>query len=99
MRPRATRPIEPEDILRRHVRPAAERAGITKRIGFHTFRHSFATLLRSNREDVKTAQELLRHANSKITMDIYTQAFDPAKIAAQERLADMFVPLCSHGSA
>jgi len=48
---------------------------------------------------VKTAQELLRHANSKITMDIYTQAFDPAKIAAQERLADMFVPLCSHGSA
>ena len=78
---------------------AAQRAGITKRIGFHTFRHSFATILRSNREDIKTAQELLRHANGKVTMDTYTQAFDPAKIAAQERLADMFVPICSRGSA
>ena len=24
-------------------------------------------------EDVKTVQELLRHANSKITLDVYTQ--------------------------
>jgi len=96
---KGTQPLWPENVLRRHVRPAAMRAGITKRIGFHTFRHSFATILRSNREDIKTAQELLRHANSKVTMDTYTQAFDPAKIAAQERLADMFVPICSRGSA
>ena len=96
---KGTQPLWPENVLRRHVRPAAMRAGISKRIGFHTFRHSFATIMRSNREDIKTAQELLRHANSKVTMDTYTQAFDPAKIAAQERLADMFVPICSRGSA
>ena len=96
---KGTQPLWPENVLRRHVRPAAVRARIQKQIGFHTFRHSFATILRSNREDIKTAQELLRHANSKVTMDTYTQAFDPAKIAAQERLADMFVPICSRGSA
>src|SRR5262249_13863484 len=58
---KGTQPLWPENVLRRHVRQAAERAGIQKRIGFHTFRHSFATILRSNQEDVKTAQELLRH--------------------------------------
>jgi integrase len=96
---KGTQPLWPENILRRHVRPAVERAGITKQVGFHTFRHSFATILTSNKEDVKTAQELLRHANSRITMDIYTQAINSTKVAAQEKLAGMFVPLCSHGSA
>ncbi|WP_183787969.1 tyrosine-type recombinase/integrase [Tunturiibacter gelidoferens] len=36
------------------------------------FRHSFGTLLKANGEDVKTVQELLRHANSRITLDVYT---------------------------
>lgn len=33
---------------------------------------------KANGEDIKVVQELLRHANSKITMDIYTQALAPA---------------------
>jgi integrase len=37
-------------------------------------------------------QELLRHANSKITMDIYTQALSPAKRQAQSRVASMILP-------
>ena len=43
--------------------------GIHKKIGWHTFRHSFGTLLKANGGDVKTVQELLRHANSRITLD------------------------------
>jgi len=35
---------------------------------------SFGTLLKANGEDVKTVQELLRYANSRITLDVYTQA-------------------------
>ena len=35
---------------------------------------SLATNLRSLGVDVKVAQELLRHANSRITMDVYTRA-------------------------
>lgn len=38
------------------------------------------------REDVKTVQELLRHANSKITLDPYTQALSPAKRQAQSKV-------------
>lgn len=54
-------PFWPENLLRRHIRPAAKRVGIGKRIGWHTFRHSYATLLKANGEDVKTVQESLRH--------------------------------------
>jgi hypothetical protein len=44
-----------------------------KTVGFHTFRHTYTTLLTQNNEDVKVVQELLRHANSRITLDLYEQ--------------------------
>ncbi len=36
---------------------------------WHTFRHSYATQLKSKGEDVKVVQESLRHANNRITLD------------------------------
>src|SRR5579864_7181574 len=45
------------------IRPAALRAGIPKRIGRHTLRHTFGTLLKANGEDVATVQSLMRHGN------------------------------------
>jgi integrase len=48
--------------------------GIAKQIGWHSFRRTFATLLKGNGEDVKTVQELMRHANSRLTLDVYAQA-------------------------
>lgn len=44
--------------MKRYIRPVARKAGITKNIGWHTFRHSFGTLLKASREDVRTVQEL-----------------------------------------
>jgi integrase len=76
-------PISPDMVLRRHIRPALERAGVTKRIGFHSFRHGLGTMLRQQGVDLKTAQELLRHANSRITLEIYQQAVGAEKRAAQ----------------
>ncbi len=76
-------PLWPDNLLRRWIQPAARRVGISRRVGWHTFRHTYSTLLRANGEDVKVVQELLRHANSKITMDVYTQALSPAKRKAQ----------------
>jgi integrase len=84
-------PYWPEQLMTRHIQPAARRAGITKRIGWHTFRHSFSTLLKANGEDIKVVQELLRHANSRITLDIYTQALTPEKRAAQKKIVEMIV--------
>ena len=78
-----TQPIQPDMILKRHIRPALERIGVTKRIGWHSFRHGLATMLRQKGVDVKTAQELLRHANSRITLEIYQQSVSEEKRGAQ----------------
>ena len=56
------------------------------RAGLHAFRHSLATVLITEEQvDPKTAQGILRHANSDITMQIYTHAQDEAKRKALEK--------------
>jgi site-specific recombinase XerD len=63
-----------DTTLDRYIRPAADHAGIQdKGIGWHTFRRSLGSLLAASGEKVKVVQELLRHANSKITMELYQQ--------------------------
>lgn len=88
---RGTQPYWPDDLMKRHIKPVAKSIGINKNIGWHTFRHSFGTLLKANGEDVKTVQELLRHANSRITLDVYTQAVNSNKRAAQSKVVRMMV--------
>ncbi len=85
-------PYWPDNLMKRYIKPVAQKAGINKNIGWHTFRHSFGTLLKANGEDVKTVQELLRHANSRITLDVYTQAVNSHKRAAQSKVVEMMVP-------
>jgi len=60
-----------ETVVQRAVRAAAEEAGISKRVGCHTFRHSFATHLLERGHDIRTVQELLGHRDVSTTM-IYT---------------------------
>ena len=80
-----------DTLLDRFLQPAAKRAGITKWVGFHTFRHTYSTLLKANNEDVKVVQELMRHANISTTMNIYTKALTPAKREAQSRVVDVLL--------
>jgi integrase len=74
-----------------HLHPAAIKVGIRlkpgQRFGFHNFRHSLAKFLVSRGKDVKTIQELLRHAKVTTTLDLYSQSIDAAKLEAQEDIA------------
>lgn len=79
-------PYWPGSLYRVYLKPALEKAGITEPVGWHTLRHTFGTLMKANGEDLKTIQELLRHANFKVTMDVYTQAITETKRKAQSRV-------------
>jgi len=78
-----SQPVHPDMILKRHIRPALVRLGVTKKIGWHSFRHGLSNQLRQNGVEIKTAQELLRHANSRITLDIYQRSVTQERRAAQ----------------
>ncbi len=87
-----TKPLSPDSLLKRSIRPALERAGIVgKQIGWHNFRHSLATNLRAIGVDLKVAQELLRHANSRTTLDVYTRAVSQQKRDANSRIVEMLL--------
>ena len=79
-------PFWQDSLMRKVIWPAAKRAGISKRIGWHTFRRSLASLLVVESPDMKLTQEILRHANARITMELYAQSTMPAKQALQARL-------------
>jgi site-specific recombinase XerD len=72
--------------MREIIRPAAIAIGITRAIGWHTFRHTYSSLLKANGADTKVMQELLRHASSRVTLDTYTQAFFCQKRQAQSQV-------------
>jgi integrase len=82
---RGKQPYWPATIMRHFIQPVAKKLGISD-INWHTFRHTYSTLLRANGEDPEVVQELLRHSSIKITMDIYTQAGTAAKRKAQSKV-------------
>jgi len=82
-------PYWPGTLWRYYGKPALKRAEITKHVTYHTFRHTFGTLLNANGENPKVVQELLRHASLKVTTDVYMQAVSPQKREAQSKLVKM----------
>jgi integron integrase len=71
--------------LQKAVRLAARRVGLNKRVGCHTFRHSFATHLLQNGYDIRTVQDLLGHKDVKTTM-IYTHVLNRGGLAVRSPL-------------
>jgi site-specific recombinase XerD len=53
--------------------------GISGKVSWHTLGHTFGTLMKANGEEIKTIQEMLRHAYFRVTADVYTQATTTAK--------------------
>jgi len=64
-----------ESGLQKAVNRAAKQAGISKMVGCHTLRHSFATHMLENGVNIRVLQELLGHADVKTT-EIYTHVMD-----------------------
>ena len=64
-----------ESGLQKAVKAAVDRAGITKRVSCHTFRHCFATHLLESGYNIRMVQELMGHTDVKTT-EIYTHVME-----------------------
>jgi integrase len=73
-------------MLTDHIKPAAVRAGIGK-VGWHTFRHTFSSIVHDAGTNMAVQKELLRHADISTTMNMYTQAVSLAKREAVHQVA------------
>ena len=82
-------PVWPDSLRSKILQPAARKAGIAKQIGWHTFRHTYSSLLAETGKDVKVVQELMRHAKVSTTMDLYTHARMENKRIAQRKAVDV----------
>ena len=82
---RGKQPVWLSTVMRDYIQPVARQLGINKKMSWHTFRHTFSSILKSNGEDVKVVQELLRHSTSRMTLDTYTQALRSAQAGSSEQ--------------
>lgn len=84
-------PIWGQSIMRKKILPIVKSLGIDKRVGWHTFRHSYSTLLRFLGTDIKVQQDLLRHSSARLTLDTYTQSVTTAKREAQNAVVRLLI--------
>jgi integrase len=77
------KPVTGWNLQQLYLRPAAIAAGLGDGLGFHSLRHTYSSMLRNLGVDVKVQQELMRHADARTTMNIYTQSIGEAQRAAQ----------------
>lgn len=73
------------DILQKTFKLALLESKVNKPATVHTLRHSYATHLLENGEDISTIKELLGH-NSIVTTDIYTHVTEKITIRLQGSL-------------
>ena len=82
-------PAHPWSAQRRWLLRAGETVGVG-RLGWHSFRHS--TLLNEYGTDIKVQQELLRHADIRTTMNIYTRAVPARLREANGKVVRLLLP-------
>jgi len=62
-------------------------------VGWHSFRHTYRTLIDDIGTPLGVQQRLMRHADIKTTMNTYGSAFEKTKRRANSRVADLVLPL------
>lgn len=81
----AGNPMDSVNMMRRHFFPALKKAELP-RIVFHDLRHTYASLLIAQGENIKYIQNQLGHATPTMTLDVYAHLLKPENPEAALRL-------------
>ncbi len=78
-------PINHNNMVNRHFEPALKKAGI-ERIRFHDLRHTYASLLIEQGENITYIQTQLGHSSPSVTLNVYAHLIKPHDQSAANRL-------------
>lgn len=82
----AGNPESHANVLQRVFYPALRRASL-RRIRFHDLRHTFASLLLANGEDIVRVSRLLGHASPHVTLTVYSHMLPKEHYGSADRLS------------
>jgi integrase len=82
------RPFHASPLQQDHIRPAGKQLGLMS-LGWHTFRHSYRTLIDDLGTPIGVQQKLMRHSDVRTTMNVYGSAFEESKRRVNARVAEL----------
>jgi integrase len=80
------RPINHSNLHNRHFKPALQAAGLSTGIRFHDLRHTFASLLIEQKENIRYIMAQLGHSSVTMTINVYGHLMNDSNPEAAERL-------------
>jgi len=78
------------NMVNRYFRPALKAAGV-EHIRFHDLRHTYASLLIEQGENIKYIQTQLGHSTPTVTLNVYAHLMKPTNQAAARELEQMIL--------
>jgi integrase len=88
------RPFNRGRVVKKILHPILDRLGIPRkgrRVGFHAFRHSLASMLLPT-TGVKVAQRQLRHSDAAFTVKVYGHVLGRDHTEAMENVESLLLP-------
>lgn len=81
-------PVTHSNIVNRYFKPLLKKAGLPASTRLYDLRHSHASQLLAQGENVKVVADRLGHASTAFTMDTYVQLVQDEQKSASERMAE-----------
>jgi integrase len=87
--PNTAKPFHASTIQQDYIAPAGKHLGFDRNVGWHTFRHTYRSLLDVAGAPMGVQQKLMRHAQIGTTMNVYGDAYMENKRDANSKVVEM----------